>query len=66
VESFHALPSQIWLNRIRDVNDVFVFACFLLFGVKFDVNLCNDLPMRGKIPDFRPVSRVLFGVGKKG
>ena len=54
MEIFHALPGQISMNRIRDVNEVFGFACF--FAVKFDVNLCNDSPMRGKNPDFRPVS----------
>jgi len=57
MEIFHALPGQIWLNRIRDRNEEFGFACFLHFGAKFDVNLCNDTPKRGEEPDHWPVSR---------
>ena len=58
MEIFHALPGQIWMNRMRDVNEEFGFACF--FAVTFDVNLCNASPMRGKNPDFQPVSRYFW------
>ena len=43
-----------WIGSGMLMNSL-VFRAFFFFGVKFDVNLCKDSPMRGKKSDFRLV-----------